>query len=219
MKVNEIFTSLSGEPDGFGLQGALATFIRLQGCNLKCSWCDTTRAQDSEFGYETSVEEVVKQCITGHVIITGGEPLCQLKEVTQLVRRLVSRYQDRRKQHFVTVETNGSILIPIDEARTRYNFLRYVVDYKLDKSGMNKSMRPEVFDKLYPLDVIKFVVADLQDYRQAKELVWRNCHWRAKKVFSPVAGGFPRSLAKAMVDDKLEGVTFALQWHKLLNLK
>jgi len=81
-------------------------------------------------------------------------------------------------------------------------------------------MIPEIFAKLYPLDIIKFVIADLNDYRQAKELVWRNPKWLAKKVFSPVIPGMqPRSLAEAMLKDKLDNVKLSLQLHKLLKLK
>jgi len=163
-----------------------------------------------------NVADVVKKCTSKHVIITGGEPLLQMEAVDQLVKELCSH---RTPPHFVTIETNGSIAITIDPARTNYEFLRFVVDYKLDSSGMRKSMLPEVFDDLYSLDVIKFVITDLQDYRLAKEVVLKNHHWTAKKVFSPVLHDkwAPR-LAVEMLKDKLEGVSLALQWHKLLGL-
>ena len=214
MNINEIFTSLSGEPDGFNNQGGPTTFVRLQGCNLECSWCDTELARRSLPPLTMSVEEVAKQCTSRHVIITGGEPLLQMEEVTQLVGLLCDSF------HFVTIETNGSILITIDPARTRYEFLRFVVDYKLDSSGMSKHMLQEIFDSLYTLDVIKFVIKDMPDYRQAVKTLYLNPDWVAKKVFSPVLHGkWAPHLAVEMIKDKLEGVSLALQWHKLLGLK
>lgn len=217
MNINEIFTSLSGEPDGFSNQGGLATFVRLQGCNLACTWCDTQDAIETE-GYSTKmdVKEVAEQCTNKHVLITGGEPLLQLEEVTQLIDLLCP---DGRREHLVTIETNGSIPLTIDPAHDRYETLRWVVDYKLDSSGMSEYMLPEVFGCLFELDVIKFVMKDLPDYRQAKELICKN-QWSAKKVFSPIAyGDWPAVLAREMIKDKLEDATLSLQLHRLLDVK
>jgi len=84
---------------------------------------------------------------------------------------------------------------------------------------MNQVMRPEIFENLYSLDVIKFVIKDLPDYRQAKELVWKN-QWTARKVFSPILSDkWASRLAVEMIEDKLEGVTFSIQLHKLLGLQ
>lgn len=217
MNINEIFTSLSGEPDGFSNQGGLATFVRLQGCNLNCTWCDTKDAILINRGCAMSVEDVAKQCTSKHVIITGGEPLLQQDEVKQLVDILCPY---GRRNHFITIETNGSVPFTTSPAHERYETLRWVVDYKLGSSGMSESMRPEVFNYLFELDVIKFVIKDLQDYRQAKALVGKNPQWAAKKVFSPILSGkwAPR-LAVEMIKDKLEGVTLSLQWQKLLGLR
>lgn len=217
MRVNEIFTSLSGESDGFNRQGGLATFVRLQKCNLACAWCDTEYARGSSGCAEMSVKAVAKLCTSKHIIITGGEPLLQLEEVYELIAILCPM---GRKEHLITIETNGSIPVLINCARTNYEFLRFVVDYKLDSSGMNAFMQTEVFDNLWELDVIKFVIKDLQDYRQAKELVLRNDQWLAKKIFSPVMyGDWAECLAIEMVKDKFEEACFALQWHKLLDIK
>lgn len=217
MRINEIFTSLSGEADGFGLQGGLATFVRLQGCNLECTWCDTKYARNFDDWEELSVVEVATQCTTHHIIITGGEPLLQQEEVAELIELLCSM---GRRDHLITVETNGSILPTMYPSHIRYETLRWVVDYKLDSSGESKAMLPEIFEGLFEFDVIKFVIADLQDYRQAKDILLRNPDWRATKVFSPVPKGhWPAGLANALVNDKLENVQFSLQWHKMLDIK
>ncbi len=214
MQVNEIFTSLSGEPDGFGMQGGLATFVRLQGCNLECEWCDTKKAQKFDNWEDSTVAAVVQQCTCKHIIITGGEPLLQLEEVKQLVLQLT------KARKFVTVETNGSIAIADIALRVNCNHLRFVVDYKLSSSGTTQYMLPEVFNGLHVLDVIKFVIADLQDYQQAKAVLAMHQHWRAKKVFSPteVTLEWPKQLVAAILEDKLEGVTLSLQLHKLLHM-
>jgi len=163
-----------------------------------------------------TVEEVAAACTSRHVIITGGEPLLQLEEVTQLID-LLCPYG--RKEHVVTIETNGSLPCPIYPAHTRYETFRLVVDYKLDSSGMNEHMTQEIFDNLFELEVIKFVIKDLQDYRQAKEVVLKNHHWSAKKIFSPIGhDNWPAVLATEMAKDKFEEACFALQWHKQLGL-
>lgn len=215
MHINEIFTSLSGESDGFGMQGGLATFVRLQGCNLECTWCDTKGAQKAAAREEQSVAAVAQQCVCKHIIITGGEPLLQLEEVEQLVRKLT------KTRKLVTIETNGSIRLPRVSGHVNYGCVYFVVDYKLSSSRMTQYMKPEVFNELRNPDVLKFVIADLQDYRQAKELLQDNQHWQAQKVFSPakLTTEWPRQLAERIVEDKLEGVTLSLQLHKLLHMR
>lgn len=214
MHVNEIFVSLSGEADGFNRQGHLATFVRLQGCNLHCHWCDTKYASNVDDAEEMSIEKVIAQCMTRHIIITGGEPLLQQEEVNALMIQLTGLF------HLVTLETNGSCKITIDPTRSRYEWLRFVVDYKLDSSGENSAMIPTVFERLRSLDVIKFVIADQQDYRQAQDVLHRYPRWRAHVVFSPIPkGDWPAELANIMINDTLEDIQLSLQLHKQLKIK
>lgn len=221
MQINEIFSSLNGEADGFGTQGCVATFVRLQGCNLNCKWCDTPHARDRTGGEEMTVQEICAKCTCKHVTITGGEPLLQLEEVQQLTEALALK-----RGHLVTIETNGSIPIGSLRKWTPIGSVRFVVDYKLGSSGMTDAMQPDVFASLHNQDVLKFVVADMMDYRQAKELLDR---WDAKKVLSPVIGttssvfdpalNWPAALAQEMIRDKLEGCYLSLQFHKILDLR
>lgn len=100
MRVNEIFYSLQGE--GF-FTGTAAVFVRLSGCNLRCSFCDT----DHDSGREMSVREIVDAILpypTRHVVITGGEPALQLSD--QLVDTLHSH------GYFIQIETNGTRELP-----------------------------------------------------------------------------------------------------------
>jgi len=220
LQVNEIFVSLSGEPDGFGNQGGLATFVRLQGCNLTCKWCDTGYACTDD-GQEMCIEDVLKLCETAHVILTGGEPLLQRKGVIELVEQLVAT------GHWITIETNGTQKLPQFELTHPFRLppVRYVVDYKLASSGMSQMMHWEFFDTLSMFDTIKFVIADENDYRQASILVANNPQWSGRIVFSPtlIAGSADMNhaecIVKAMIDDRLEFVNFAMQLHKLVNIK
>ena len=212
MKLNEIFASLSGEPDGFNNKGGLATFIRFQGCNLDCSWCDTPKAKNPNGGYTITVNEVLALVKTKHVIITGGEPLLQREEFAKLVRALTTG------GHYVSVETNGSIVIPFHAS-----CLRYVVDYKLRSSctHVSETLKEEVCSKLNVCDVLKFVIQDLKDYWEAKTVLQIHSQWEMVKVLSPVSkhSQWANILAERMIEDKLEGVILSTQLHKELTLR
>lgn len=110
LKVSEIFDSLQGE----GLYiGRLATFIRLQGCNLRCEWCDTPLSRDPDRAGSAMLmdeNEIVSAVLHPLVIVTGGEPL--LQDIRALVDKL------KRTHHEVHIETNGTIRPGADLIRT-----------------------------------------------------------------------------------------------------
>ena len=207
MQVNEIFTSLSGEPDGWNNKGGLTTFIRLQGCNLRCIYCDTPQALQCSEGKGMTIAEIVTQCDTYHVVITGGEPLLQ-KDCGDLIEAVI------RTGRLVTVETNGTLKLPFQAPE-----LRYVVDYKL-----NCELRLEaLYAELYSTDVIKFVLCNMVEYLGVVKLI-RNPYWHAKRVFSPAQitqhhDVWPKALAQQMIEDHIEAVTLSTQLHKELNLR
>ena len=106
MRVNEIFYGLQGE----GIYtGVPMVFVRLQGCSLGCSYCDTARAQDPQGGKVDDIEGVFSRVrmlspyLHSWVCITGGEPLEQPKELGELVRKL------KGEGYKVTIETNGTL--------------------------------------------------------------------------------------------------------------
>ena len=107
MNVNEIFSSIDGE----GLRsGALATFVRLSGCNLRCSYCDTEYAQENDSGTEMPVAEIVEICDglkNRHITLTGGEPLVR-KDVVRICERIsaIPGIED------VALTTNG-LMLPV----------------------------------------------------------------------------------------------------------
>ena len=210
LRVVSIFTSIDGEVSGYG-QGRVSTFIRLAGCNLRCSYCDTFWAQDKMAGEEMEIDKILAQVKTRKITITGGEPLLQQVGLQKLLQRLFCL------SYLVTIETNGSIDIS-EELRWGSKWPRFVIDYKLPGSGMTSQMHPETFYHLTKKDVVKFVVACMGDYVEAKakmiDIQDHGCNPRF--AFSPVWGRMdPKALAEAMIDDKLEAI-FSLQIHKVL---
>lgn len=157
MRINEIFYSIQGE----GIfQGVPMVFIRLQGCNVRCSWCDTQYAQDPSGGIEMSIEQIVKtirQLVVdvpscSWVCITGGEPLMQGPKLRMLVETLNSCGFD------VEIETNGTLPKPtwfVPPAS-------WCVDVKCPSSKILLPTRSEWFTARAS-DQIKFVVANQDD--------------------------------------------------------
>ena len=221
LNVEAIFNSIDGEYNGFRGAGELTTFIRLKGCNLKCSFCDTAYSQgagEGKLGY-LSILDIYEYRMLKKVTITGGEPLFQEK-CADLIESLL------QTGHQITVETNGSILIPKFHPSLRARaggFLSYVVDYKLPSSGVHKEMKEEIFTKLRGVDVIKFVIADLHDFNVALNFIASHS-LLAKLVFSPAIEdqndytGWPSELAILMIDraEELRDISYSLQIHKVL---
>jgi 7-carboxy-7-deazaguanine synthase len=207
MLINEIFFSLQGEST---LAGLPCVFIRLAGCNLDCSWCDTDYARSADGTVERTIDEILSEVEAfpaGFVEITGGEPLLQ-EETPELAARLLKRFER------VVLETNGSIDIGVvPEGVVR------VVDVKCPSSGVIDSFRMENLPLLTPLDEMKFVIADRGDYEFAKEFIssMGSTRLRADKIlFSPVSGSLEaRDLAGWILDDRLF-VRFQLQLHTLI---
>ena len=166
MLVNSIFNSIDGEVNYYG-QGMLTTFIRLQGCNLNCSYCDTSQAQDkTKAPFKMTPTEIVKEVhrLQGNkVTITGGEPLEQRKELI----RLVEIFNRTRGYDFrVTIETNGS-----KSLKGISDMTSWVVDYKLPSSGMERFMNHEAFSYLGQQDVVKFVIQNKEDFNKAIQTI------------------------------------------------
>jgi 7-carboxy-7-deazaguanine synthase len=222
LKVHSIFESISGEAGVFP-QGTWCTFIRLQGCNLQCAWCDTVYAQnrsDLQIGTVMPVGGIVAKTKQHHVLITGGEPLLQ-DDLPFLITSLLGY------GHEVQVETNGS-RIP-DRLRTLEK-LHWVVDYKLPSSGMNAHM----FDCATFLKVWKgysFIVKIVVDPNSIDDLsqlvpimqTMRENWYKRNFLISPLDadGESIPSIVKWIEDtDKtlLSQIVFSVQLHKLLDL-
>ncbi len=204
MLINEIFFSLQGESTFTGIP---CIFIRLAGCNLSCSWCDTEYARGTAHGIEKTVDEVVsevEQFPRGLVEISGGEPLLQ-HETAELAGRLLDLFDT------VLLETNGSI----DISRVPDGVVR-VVDVKCPSSGASESFLLENLNRLSPNDEVKFVIGDREDYDFAVEFISTHHLFLPtpdKILFSPVNGTLlPKTLADWILSERL-AVRFQLQLH------
>ena len=165
MKTTEIFYSIEGE----GIQiGKPQIFIRLTGCNLSCKWCDTKYAWQN--GKEMSIEDIIES-VKGYpckcVSLTGGEPLCQNKEVLELVKEL------KALGYWVQINTNGSFF-----DKGVFELVDFIsMDCKCPSSGMvsDKEVLRKTKELYNDKTQFKFVVSDEADYARTKEVMsWLN---------------------------------------------
>lgn len=211
MKLVEKFISINGEGSK---TGQLALFIRFAGCNLDCIYCDTKWANDKDVLYvEMSKEEIykyIKDVGIKNVTITGGEPLLQ-EDIYDLLE-----YLSLDKDLFVEVETNGSVdILPFKEIK---NTPSLTMDYKLPYSKMEGKMYFRNLEILDKRDLVKFVVASQEDLSRTKELIYKYDLIQKTKVYiSPVFGVIePVEIVEWMINNKLNGVNFQMQLHKII---
>lgn len=210
-KVAEIFESINGEGRK---AGQLAVFVRLCGCNLNCSYCDTRWANADDMDYELLDEEEIYQRILKsgikNVTLTGGEPLLHAD-----IGILLNKLADDGALN-VEIETNGSIsLTPFCRIENRPSF---TMDYKLPSSAMEQYMLLDNFNRLTDRDTVKFVVADIKDLERAVQII--NTFSLTEKCtvyFSPVFGTIsPKKIVEFMKKYRLNGVNLQLQMHKII---
>jgi 7-carboxy-7-deazaguanine synthase len=202
--VNELFYSIQGESSYAGFP---CVFIRLTGCNLRCSYCDTAYAyRDGNFMSLDQILEQVSAYSCPLVEITGGEPLIQ-EETPELAQRLLAA------GYRVLIETNGSLDISSIDARCVK-----IVDFKCPSSGMEKKNDFGNLDRLSRHDEIKFVVGGKKDYGFAKGVYYaiRSKGLNNPVHFSPVFGRLSlRRLAEWILHDHLEA-RLSPQLHKII---
>ncbi|OHB36046.1 MAG: 7-carboxy-7-deazaguanine synthase [Planctomycetes bacterium GWA2_40_7] len=204
LRVNEIFMSIQGESTYAGIP---CVFVRLTGCNLRCSYCDTTYAYVE--GSDMSVNEIlnkIKRYGCKSVCITGGEPL-QQKNVTKLINLL------KKNLYKIFVETGGSINIDF----LPKSVIR-IMDIKCPDSGMNKEMDWKNIERLKARDEVKFIISSKKDYEWAKRIARKyKLLDRVQTLLFGVAHGRlrPKTLAGWILKDNLD-VRFQLQLHKYI---
>ncbi len=201
LNINEIFYSLQGEALEVGLP---SVFIRLTGCPLRCSYCDTKYAfkGNNLIAINDIVTEVEKYN-TKHVCVTGGEPLAQ-KNCNILLDILIS------KDYKVSLETSGSI--DIDNVDDRVSI---VMDIKTPSSGESKQNKYINIAKLQTNDQLKFVIGSKSDFDWSVDIL-EKYPTKAETLFSPVFGDVePNQLADWILEEQLY-VRMQLQLHKLL---
>jgi 7-carboxy-7-deazaguanine synthase len=219
MQITEIFKSIQGESTYAGL---LCVFVRLTGCNLRCSWCDSEYAFYG--GRKMTPEAVVDQVRQlspggGLVEITGGEPMLQEREVVPLMHQLGDA------GYKVLLETSGERSL----GQVPQQVVK-IVDVKCPHSGEPDRFASENLGCLQPHDQIKFVLTDRTDYEFARDFLARHSlHTQVEAVvFSPAfhkdAAGprdtshcvlDPQELAEWMLADDVPA-RIGLQLHKFI---
>lgn len=202
LRINEIFHSIQGESTWAGER---CVFIRLTGCDLRCTYCDTEYAfYEGRRMTIGAIEKAVEGFGCRTVEVTGGEPLLQ-RNVTHLMARLCDAGYD------VLLETSGAHDISRVDPR-----VHRIMDLKCPSSGESERNRAENLPLLGPRDEVKFVVGTEEDYEWAKGMIRRG-DWPSRvraTLMSPVFGKMPlRWLAERILEDRLP-VRLQLQLHK-----
>lgn len=211
-KVAEIFTSINGEGSR---AGELAVFIRLCGCNLRCSYCDTMWANSEIASHrEMSAEEIRNAVLkTGvkNITLTGGEPLA-----APYVKELITCIAEE-KHLSIEIETNGSMSI------RRFSAVKnrpiFTIDYKLPSSGMEDKMcLTDNLPFIEKKDCMKFVAGSEEDLVKAAEIIEKyNLTEKCHVYLSPVFGKIdPAFMVEFMKEKNLNNVRLQLQLHKFI---
>jgi 7-carboxy-7-deazaguanine synthase len=201
MRITEIFHSVQGESTFAGLP---FVFVRLTGCPLRCTWCDTDYAFFG--GTDRSIEDIldtVRSYGCPFVEVTGGEPLAQ-PDTAILLRRLSD------EGFTVLLETSGAVdTTPVAPS------VRIILDIKCPRSGMTDRMHWPNVERLRSQDEAKFVIQDRTDYEWAKSILDRfRLLDRCPVLMSPVFGVLdPQVLAEWLLADRLP-IRLQLQLHK-----
>ena len=203
LRIREIFFSLQGEGQRVGLP---TLFVRLTGCPLRCSYCDTAYAFQG--GESMRIDAILARAAdypTRHITVTGGEPLAQ-RDCLDLLKALCDAGYD------VALETSGALDIAAVDAR-----VARIVDLKTPGSGEVERNLWRNLEHLSPRDEIKIVLTDAEDYAWAKaRLAEHRLAERCPVLLSPAFGRLePRQLAEWILADGLP-VRMQVQLHKLL---
>jgi 7-carboxy-7-deazaguanine synthase len=203
LRITEIFYSLQGESSTVGIP---TVFIRLTGCPLRCSYCDTEYAFTG--GEKKEISDViaeVKSYGARYVTVTGGEPLAQPSCLELMARLLDLGY-------IVSLETSGAIDVSAVDPR-----VIKVMDIKTPSSGELSKNRYQNIQYLTKNDQVKFVIGNEEDYGWSKQVLAEyQLPAHCEILFSPVMGQQnPTELANKILQDRLP-VRFQIQLHKLL---
>lgn len=210
-KVVEKFISVNGEGP---LSGQLVVFIRFAGCNLNCSYCDTTWANvdDVHYDFMTAIDiyKYIKSTGIRNITLTGGEPLLQegIIELLEMLSKDTSLH--------VEIETNGSV--PLNKFIDIENAPSFTMDYKLPSSNMENKMNLDNFKVLSAKDTIKFVSGSIEDLQKAKFIIDKyELLDRTNLYISPVFGQINlENIVEYMKDNKMNGVNLQMQLHKII---
>lgn len=207
MKVVEIFKSIDGE----GIRaGYPATFIRLFGCNLRCSYCDTPYGYEGNDYKEMTVDEIVQECMClncPRITLTGGEPLIH-KDVNILIKNLLVNGFE------VNIETNGSV--DVELLKFLYPQVVITMDWKCPSSGCENKMSIARLKDLKKNDVLKFVVGSKEDLERCKS-IYNKSNLECSIFISPIFGKIePSEIVDYMLENDMVDCRVQLQMHKFI---
>ncbi|TXK86187.1 radical SAM protein [Paenibacillus sp. N3.4] len=209
----EIFETVEGEGTRAGFP---TVFVRLFGCNLRCTWCDTKYSYPpTEADTVMTISEIVSKVCTfhsRHICLTGGEPLLYGEKSLALIEALaeLDHIDD------LHIETNGAIDLSLFAERVLSPKVRYIMDYKLPDSGEMEQMIVSNLALLREQDELKFVIGSDLDFRTAVEVL-EQYPTKALPMFSPVWETMPpRKLVELMLEAGLSKVKLNMQLHKII---
>lgn len=206
VRIAEIYDSIQGEST---LMGLPCTLIRLAGCPLRCTYCDTPHALTFQSGKAMPIDAVVEQAAARArplILVTGGEPLAQ-KHTAALLSRL------SRLPAIIQLETSGAY-----DIRCARPPVRRILDIKTPGSGEMEMNRWSNLEDLRMGDELKFIICDERDYLWAKDVIREHALLRLgiPILFSPAWGKLaPKELAHWILRDNLR-VRLHLQQHKII---
>lgn len=209
LRVVEFFRSIQGESTR---QGQPCAFIRLAGCPLRCSYCDTPQAHDPAAGRDFSIDRAARRLLEMElplVEITGGEPLMQRPGVIALAERLLAAGRT------VMLETCGCESVAgLDER------MEIILDVKTPGSSMADKMLDENLPLLDANDELKFVLTGRPDYDFACSYLKSHDTSRLRAVhFSPVTDTLPATQLAGWMHRDRPAARLTLQLHKLLGVQ
>jgi len=202
LRINEIFYSIQGESSRIGMP---TVFVRLTGCPMRCSYCDTAYAFHD--GQQKEIEEIIqeiKKFDTNYVTVTGGEPLAQ-KNCNELMNQLCELgYQ-------VSLETGGAL-----DIKDVHSKVKIILDVKTPKSNEDKNNFWPNLAKIKLNDEIKFVIQDFEDFSWSVDIIEKYQLNQNQILFSPVYNVLEsEQLAEWILKHQLN-VRLQLQLHKIL---
>ncbi len=219
MRVVEIFKSIDGEGVRAGMP---VTFIRLEGCNLRCSFCDTKYSYCNATYTEMTPKQIVQKVMNlglDKVTLTGGEPLIH-ENVLELVQQLLDRDIE------INIETNGAVSVPefvfnLTKSGYSVNNIIFTIDCKCPSSGMTKHMLEENLEYVRDtpfFNVLKFVVGNRDDLHFMKDMVNMFGLYDKCVFVSPVFGDIePSEIVKFVLKyPSLHNVRTQIQLHKVI---
>ena len=222
MKIHSVFQSINGEVTA-SHQGSICTFLRLQGCNMRCVWCDTKDSQRRSKGVILTSEEVYRliknQPIkTKNITITGGEPLLQKEELYDLALAL------REEGYEISLETNGSLQVPF---HIHSLLASTIMDFKPESSGIGcyDAYLHKVSEAVISLgsnDWVKCPVMNQSDL--IKAILFKKTYQKLgylnhpRFAFSAIAPLTSKKLYNKMIKKKIGDVVLNVQLHKMIGV-